>query len=63
MPNGLGGEFYHCKKILLRKTDIFFFSPLSEWNSTPGPETGEYFTRWQRQCEGMHDEQTMHRNK
>lgn len=43
-------EFY--AEIRSHFLTTFYF--LLEWNSTQGPETGEYFTRWQRQREGMH---------
>ena len=50
--NDPGGTFIIVKKKICMYIvlNIYFLSTLSEWNSTPGPETGEYFTRWQRQC-------------
>lgn len=36
--------------VLAQNAHLCVFFSHTEWNSTPGPETGEYFTRWQRQC-------------
>lgn len=41
-------------KLLTNERLPWFFFSSTEWNSAQRPEAGEYFTRWQRQCEGRH---------
>lgn len=64
MCNGLSEEItIGGKKKKICNKIFFFFLLLLEWNSTSGPETGEYFTRWQWQCEGMNWGHVEHENE